>query len=133
LADSVLDAAPYSLPGKDLKKAPYTQNNLTATVGGPLVIPHIVKSTSTSYTVSYTGSRNSTPNDWFSNVPIAAYRNGDFRQALTGRNLCPSDNPNCDPLGRPIMEGTIYDPSTTRLAPNGLLVRDPFPDNIVPS
>src|SRR4029453_19194535 len=58
--------------------------------------------------------------------PVQAYRDGDFRQASTGRVL------GTDPLGRPIIEGTIYDPSTTRLAPNGKLVRDPFPNNFIP-
>ena len=43
-----------------------------------------------------------------------AYRIGDFQQALTGKNVCPAGNLNCDPLGRPIMENAIYDPRTTR-------------------
>ena len=30
------------------------------------------------------------------------------------------------------MEGTIYDPATTRLAPNGFVIRDPFLNNIIP-
>src|SRR5437764_1470699 len=51
-------------------------------------------------------------------------------QALTGKNLCPTATPNCDPLGRPVMEGTIYNPATTRLV-NGQLVRDPFQNNII--
>jgi hypothetical protein len=65
-------------------------------------------------------------------VPIQDYRNGNFSRALTGKNLCPTTNPNCDPLGRPVMEGTIYDPKTTRLV-NGQLVRDPFPNNTIDS
>jgi acetylornithine deacetylase len=36
-----------------------------------------------------------------------------------------------DPLGRPVMEGTIYDPTTTKPAPNGQLVRDPFLNNMI--
>jgi hypothetical protein len=59
-------------------------------------------------------------------VPIPEYRDGDFRKARTTRVL------GTDALGRQIIEGTIYDPATTRLAPNGTLVRDPFPDNIIP-
>src|SRR6185369_5210642 len=31
-----------------------------------------------------------------------------------------------------MLEGTIYDPATTRVAPNGQLVRDPFPNNTIP-
>jgi hypothetical protein len=65
-------------------------------------------------------------------VPIADYRNGNFSRALTGKNLCPTTNLNCDPLGRPVMEGTIYDSRTTRLV-NGQLVRDPFPNNTIDS
>ena len=49
-------------------------------------------------------------------MPIQAYRDGNFTRALTGRNLCPTATPNCDPIGRTIMEGTVYDPSTQRLA-----------------
>src|SRR5262249_19036766 len=45
--------------------------------------------------------------------------------ALTGRIL------GTDPLGNPIKEGQIFDPATTRNV-NGFLVRDPFPNNIIP-
>ena len=39
-----------------------------------------------------------------------------------------------DPLGRPILENTVYDPSTQRpaSAANATLIRDPFPNNAVP-
>jgi hypothetical protein len=63
-------------------------------------------------------------NDTTITVPTAAYRAGNFAQALTGRTL------GTDPLGRPILEGQIFDPATTRTV-NGLLVRDPFPGNII--
>ena len=61
----------------------------------------------------------------FSNVPTDAFRRGDFSAALTGRTLA------TDPKGRPILENTIYDPLTAGLV-NGLLVRDPFPNNTIP-
>jgi Carboxypeptidase regulatory-like domain/TonB dependent receptor len=64
-------------------------------------------------------------NDLNITVPTAAYRAGDFSSALTGRTL------GTDPLGNPIKEGQIFDPATTRSI-NGLLVRDPFPGNIIP-
>lgn len=63
-------------------------------------------------------------------VPTAAYRNGDFATARLTRNLCPAANPGCDPLGNPIIEGTIYDPLTDRVV-NGLRYRDPFPNNAI--
>ena len=40
-------------------------------------------------------------------------RSGNFTQALTNKTL------GTDPLGRPILENTIYDPATDRLV-NGL-------------
>src|SRR6202162_1413320 len=39
-------------------------------------------------------------------VPIQAYRDENFARSLTGRPLA------TDPIGRPIMEGTIYNPAT---------------------
>ena len=62
-------------------------------------------------------------------LPTAAYRQGDFSAALTGRQL------GVDVLGRPIMENAIYDPLTTRaVTVNGeqFIVRDPFPNNVIP-
>ena len=65
-------------------------------------------------------------NDTVISVPTDAYREGNFASALTGRTL------GTDPLGRPILEGQIFDPLTTRNV-NGQLVRDPFPGNIIPA
>jgi hypothetical protein len=59
-------------------------------------------------------------------VPTLAYRSGNFAPALTGRNL------GTDGLGRPIMENTVYDPSSDFVV-NGLRYRNPFPNNIIPS
>ena len=48
-----------------------------------------------------------------------------FWRGVDGRQLA------VDPLGRPIMENAIYDPRTTRVV-NGQVVRDPFPNNVIP-
>jgi hypothetical protein len=65
-------------------------------------------------------------NDTAITVPTALYRQGIFTQALTGRTL------GTDPLGRPILEGGIYDPQTTQVV-NGLPVRTQFPSNTIPA
>jgi hypothetical protein len=62
----------------------------------------------------------------FGTVPTDAFRNGEFSAILTGRVL------GTDPLGRPIMENTIYDPLTRQVV-NGQVVRNPFPNNIIPT
>jgi hypothetical protein len=59
-------------------------------------------------------------------VPIPAYRNGDFSAALTKRNL------GTDPLGRPILENTVYDPNSDQVI-NGLRERNPYPGNVIPA
>jgi hypothetical protein len=38
-----------------------------------------------------------------------------------------------DPLGRAVYANEIYDPTTRRVGPNGVLVADPFPGNLIPS
>jgi hypothetical protein len=58
-------------------------------------------------------------------VPTASERMGDYSSLITGRVL------GYDALGRPIMEGAIYDPATERVV-NDQVVRDPFPGNIIP-
>ena len=63
-------------------------------------------------------------NNQFQTIPIDAFRRGDFSSAIPV-------NPKVigvDPLGRQMLEGMIYDPTTTRLV-NGQLVRDPFQNN----
>jgi hypothetical protein len=65
-------------------------------------------------------------NNLLETVPTAAYRAGNFASAITtGRALT------TDPLGRPVMEGEIFDPATTRALATGQVVRDPFPGNII--
>ena len=58
-------------------------------------------------------------------VPTAAYRTGDFTQALTGRRL------GTDQLARAINENAIYDPSSDFIS-NTLRFRNPFVNNTIP-
>ena len=64
-------------------------------------------------------------------VPTTAYRNGDFSAAL-GPQLTIGGAPAFDPLGRPVFQNQIYDPTTTRLAPDGSTIRDPYVNNVIP-
>src|SRR5881296_1680664 len=65
-------------------------------------------------------------------VPTLAYRRGDFSEALLPQ-LIMSGQPAVDPLGRPVFGNAIYDPRTTRLAPDGTRIRDQFPNNTIPA
>src|SRR5437867_1227029 len=65
-------------------------------------------------------------------VPTLAYRRGDFSAALLPQLLL-SGQPAVDPLGRQVFGNALYDPRTTRLAPDGSRIRDPFPNNTIPA
>src|SRR5262249_45975124 len=109
LSDSALDAAPYSLTGQPGSKPKYTQNRFSASIGGPLVIPKLVKSTTTNYTVTYTGTRNRNPYDVFSTVPTLAERSGDFSQSRIRNGIN---------AGNPVQ---IFDPITHAAIPSTAL------------
>jgi Carboxypeptidase regulatory-like domain len=103
------------------------QNDFGGSFGGPVWIPKIYNGhDKTFFFFNYEMYRNQVfTNNGFRTVPTAAQRGGDFSSLLTGTQI------GTDPLGRPIMNGAIYDPSTTRTV-NGQVVRDPFPNNQVP-
>jgi hypothetical protein len=101
--NSALNAAPYSLNGQAAQKPDAMTNSYSATIGGPLVIPHIVKWTRSTYSVSYSGSHNLTGLDRLSTVPTQAELGGDFSG-----------------LSKPV---TIYDPLNGK----------PFAGNVIPA
>jgi hypothetical protein len=127
--NEVLNAGqPYTNDGNgNLLRPVARRNDYGFTVGGPVSIPHLYNGRDKTFFFfnweQYRETQNI--NTQSITVPVQAYRNGNFTQALTGKTL------NTDPLGRPILENTIYDPNTQRLAPNGQIVRDPFPSNTI--
>jgi hypothetical protein len=129
LADSALDAAPYSLTGQPLAKPEYTQNRFSASIGGPLVIPKVVKTTSTNYTVTFNGSRNRNPYDVFSTVPTLAERSGDFSQSKI-RNGVNAGNPVqiFDPVTHAPILNNVLPASMINPAASGLLQFIPQPN-----
>ncbi len=103
------------------------QNDFGGSFGGPVWIPKVYNGhDKTFFFFNYEMYRDQVDtNNGFRSVPTVAERGGDFSSLLTGTQI------GTDPLGRPIMNGTIYDPATTRTV-NGQVVRDPFPNNQVP-
>jgi hypothetical protein len=104
------------------------RNDYGFTVGGPVYIPMIYNGhDKTFFFFNFEQFRETQNiNGQTITVPTLAYRNGNFSQALTGKTL------GTDPLNRPILENTVYDPTTARAAPSGQIVTDPFQGNIVP-
>ncbi|HLX71873.1 MAG TPA: carboxypeptidase-like regulatory domain-containing protein, partial [Verrucomicrobiae bacterium] len=118
-----LDARNFFLPFR----LPLQQNNSGFDIGGP--IPKLKKGGKTFWYFNYDRlDYHSTVNIGYVNtLPTLAERTGDFSALLNTNNVVGHDA-----LGRPIYQGEIFNPSTTRLV-NGVPVRDPYPNNIIPS
>src|ERR1700730_11114025 len=104
------------------KKLPLTQDNWGAAVGGP--VPKITKWGKTFWFINVDGlDYHSTVNTGFVNtLPSPAQRQGDF----SGPGILDTTSiVGHDALGRPIYQGEIFNPATTRLV-NGGPVRDGY-------
>jgi hypothetical protein len=103
-------------------------NNFGFTLGGPVVIPKVYNGRNkTFFFVNLDWFKfRSGPLPGFGNTtPTDAFKQGDFSALLTGQQV------GTDALGRPIFNGQIFNPASTRLV-NGIPVRDAYPGNIIP-
>jgi hypothetical protein len=99
-------------------KAPYTKHNFGANLGGPMKIPGLWSdSVKTYFYVNLEGYRQEGgTNRPTLTIPSLKERAGDFSDWRDADgNLIP-----------------IYDPATTRVLPDGTVVKDPFPGNVIP-
>src|SRR5579871_3172009 len=107
------------------------QNDYGFTIGGPVRIPKVYNGKDKTFFFfsweQFLRSQNFLPGAF--SIPTAAYRNGDFSAAIAAAG---ARNLGTDPLGRPIIANTIYDPNTRSVAPNGQIVTNPFPNNMIP-
>ncbi|MBI3278815.1 MAG: TonB-dependent receptor [Acidobacteria bacterium] len=103
------------------------RHDFGASIGGPVILPKLYNGRErTFFFFNFEMYRNREGRSGtFGTVPTEAYRRGDFSAALTGRVL------GTDPLGRPILENTIYDPKSGRTV-DGRVIRDPYPGNVIP-
>jgi hypothetical protein len=111
LRNSALDARGFFEPA-DQPKAPFKQNQFGGVFGGP------IKKDKTFFFGDYQGTRVRAANTYIVTVPTAAEINGDF-SALLGDQVA------TDALGRPVYQGEIFNPASTRTV-NGSVVRDAF-------
>lgn len=114
LRNDALDATNFFANLNGQKKPPLRYNQFGATFGGPLSIPRLYTGTNrTFFFASWESTRIRRGGTGQLSVPAADQRTGDF--SLLG------------------FRGNqrIYDPATTRTV-NGVVVRDPFPGNVIP-
>ncbi len=108
------------------------------TAGGPVYIPKMYDGRDkTFFFWSFEQNRVSQTRTSALTVPTEAYRKGDFSDP----SLYTGDRIGTDALGRPIMNGAIYDPATIRTVTGTYgdyagvpaIVADPFPGNKIPA
>ena len=101
------------------------------------MIPHLYNGhNKTFFFFAYEEYRNAqTLNQGTITVPTQAYRNGDLSSLLLGPIKDSNGKPVLDCLGRPMINGAVYNPATTRTATctdgSSAVVRDPFPNNFI--
>jgi len=110
------------------------RNDYGFTVGGPVIVPKLYNGKDkTFFFFNFEQFRET---QIINNVPITvptgAYRTGDFSGAIIADG---NKNLGTDVLGRPMLAGTIYNPTTRRTVNvNGTnsVVEDPFLNNAIP-
>ncbi len=147
LRNSSLDANNFFNNFANEPKPAFRQNQFGGTFGGPVMLPgYDGRKKHTYFFGYYEGFRSTEGFPEFANVPTAAEENGDFSDILTNTQATSSTGqPLADDLGRPIINGAIYnpysgrdvttgetDPVTGLTATSSGIVRDPFPGNIIP-
>ena len=132
LANEMMNAAsPYTDDGRGNKtKSKARRYDHGFTFGGPVWIPKIYNGhDKTFFFINWEQFRETLiVRDGIQTVPFPAYRTGDFSAAI----LKNARVIGTDPLGNQMLEGMIYDPTTTRLV-NNQQVRTQFPGNKIPS
>jgi len=144
LRNDKLDAADWFEDAGNIQKGEYRQNQFGVSLGGPIVIPHVINGKNKLFFFGdYEGLRVRQGTVFTNNVPTAAERNSgyaDLSDLISGQPPSGNSNlPHSDLLGRTVPFGTIFDPATTRAVTQGVndpvsglvasgtgFVRDPF-------
>jgi hypothetical protein len=111
-------------------RPPDKKNDYGLTLGGPVQLPKIYNGRDkTFFFFSWEQFRQNLGTTVLSTVPTVAERNGDFSEFLGGQLKDASGNPILNPCtGQPILQGQIFDPSTTTVVA-GTPCRLPFANN----
>ncbi len=135
--NEALDAANLNTTTAGSAKAKYREHNYGYSVGGPIWIPKIYDGRNKTFffTNLEWDDRNQQQFTGLGTQPTLDFKKGDFSKLLdpayTG-NPKSGTQVGTDALGRPIIFGQIYDPSTTRRVGEEI-VRDPFAGNVIPT
>lgn len=114
------------------QRDPDRKYNYAFSFGGPVYIPKVYNGKDKTF-FYFTYERynqhlfsNGPPNATY---PLQDFWNGDFSRLMSDPGF---KKVGTDAMGRDIIQGTIYDPTTLRLMPDGRYVADPFLGNVIP-
>jgi hypothetical protein len=119
-----------------IKRQPFRQHNYGYSAGGPVWLPKIHDGRNKTFffhNFEYTRVRDFRSTG-FSRLPMPEFKQGNFSRLLASSFTGTASSGTAigtDALGRPVVFGAIYDPSTSRQVGN-TWVRDAFPGNMVP-
>jgi len=113
LRNSDLDANNFFANAAGLPRPLFRRNQFGGTAGGPLYIPKIYEKRDKTFIFGdIEALRQSSPTTFTATLPTGDMRKGVF-SALLGSQI------GTDALGRPVLQGQIYNPLSTRLLTNG--------------
>ena len=111
LRNSTLDAGAYSFTSVHPPKNPFKRNQYGFTLGGPILIPKLFNGKNRLFFMAnYDASRDRLGLREVGSMPNDAMRSGNFAGVAT-----------------------IYDPATRQQQPDGSILAQPFPGNVIPS
>jgi hypothetical protein len=122
LANSALNAAPFSLNGQSSVKPSSDNAHFGVNVGGPMVIPKLLNWKRAAFYFTYQGVVSRNPYSQVSSVPTLAERDGDFSLAKTNTPVTIYD-----PLNGMPFAGNIIPPTRLNPVAVGLLQYIPLP------
>jgi hypothetical protein len=134
--NDALRANSFNANASGVRRQPFKQHNWGYSVGGPVLIPKLYNGKNRTFfftNLERTTQKNFTDGG-FTTLPMPDYKQGNFARLLnpgfTG-DARSGTSVGTDALGRPVVFGAIYDPSTSRQVGN-TWVRDPFAGNVIP-
>ena len=115
LRNDKLDAADFFENAGGVKKGEYRQNQFGFTLGGPIVIPHVVNGRNKLFFFGdYEGLRRVQGSVFTNSVPTALERGSGYSNLAELITDQTGNASSTDLLGRTFPYGTVFDPATTR-------------------
>ncbi|HEY6403754.1 MAG TPA: TonB-dependent receptor, partial [Blastocatellia bacterium] len=140
IRNDIFDANSFNNNWQGVEKAPLRQNQFGATLGGP------IWKNRTFFFADFEGLRVRRGRVWSASVPTALEKASGYTDYSDLITRLGNRERGTDLLGRKILQGTIFDPATTRQVIKGQVdpvtgltaadsgfVRDPFPGNKIPA